>query len=120
MTILRELRVKKGLTTREVKTAIGISDSYISQLETGNAKNPSITSLFAIASFYGVTLEDILDDKGKLKEGDPRYKKRQTSVDTQVHNLAERVAALEKVIISLKSDVDILTEIFTNPSKPAI
>ncbi len=39
---LRELREKKGVNLKEAEQAMGVSNAYISQLETGTKKNSLI------------------------------------------------------------------------------
>lgn len=56
---LRETREQKRLSLRAVATAIGISPSMLSQVETGKI-NPSVTTLYALVSYLDVSLDDLL------------------------------------------------------------
>jgi transcriptional regulator with XRE-family HTH domain len=56
---LRAERRAHGLSLRELATRLGVSPSLISQVETGRA-TPSVSTLYAIASELGVSLDDLL------------------------------------------------------------
>ena len=58
---LRTEREKKGVTTVEVAKAIGVSQSFISHIESGR-KIPSIAVIVDIAKYYGVSLDDLLGE----------------------------------------------------------
>ena len=46
------LRKKAGMTLREVETATGISNAYLSQLETGKIDNPSYKIVRTLINHY--------------------------------------------------------------------
>ena len=46
------MRLKRGMTLREVQKATGISNSYLSQLETGKIKNPSYGVVLKLNTLY--------------------------------------------------------------------
>ena len=46
------MRLKSGMTLREVRKATGISNSYLSQLETGKIKNPSYSVVLKLNTLY--------------------------------------------------------------------
>lgn len=48
----REVREEKGLTLRQVEEATGISNAYLSQLETGKIKKPSFDVVYKLHNFY--------------------------------------------------------------------
>ena len=56
---LRAERRRHGLSLRELAARVGISASLISQVETGRAA-PSVSTLYALASELGVSLDDLL------------------------------------------------------------
>jgi len=68
---LRDLRNKKRLSLREVGEAVGVSGSYLSQIETGERK-PSAEILRKLAPAYGVPVRDILEVAGFLDEPEAR------------------------------------------------
>lgn len=48
----RDLRKQKGLTLREVENITGISNAYLSQLETGKIKSPSHDTVCKLLNLY--------------------------------------------------------------------
>lgn len=57
---LRELREQRGWTLREVEKRAGLSNAYISQLETWNIQNPSPSVLRSLAEVYGKPYETLM------------------------------------------------------------
>jgi hypothetical protein len=57
---LKWCRKVKQKTLREVETATGVSNAYISQLENGRITDPGVKRLSFLAKYYGVTLDDLL------------------------------------------------------------
>jgi HTH-type transcriptional regulator, competence development regulator len=57
--LLSTCRELKRLSLRNVEKKTGISNAYISQLETGKAKNPSLRDAAALAKCYGITVQRI-------------------------------------------------------------
>jgi transcriptional regulator with XRE-family HTH domain len=63
---LRTLREQRGLTVRDLASALGIkSSSYISKLEKG-AKIPSTPLLLKISLLFGVSTDQLLRDDLEL------------------------------------------------------
>lgn len=58
---LKKLRLKKGASLNQVEEYTGVSASYISRLESGERKVPSVVILSQLAVYYKVLLEDILE-----------------------------------------------------------
>ena len=67
---LREARRARGLSLRELADRLGVSPSLISQIETGRA-NPSVSTLYAIASELDVSLDDLLFNDRRPAEAVP-------------------------------------------------
>ena len=63
---LRSLREARGLTLREVEEASGVSNAYLSQLETGKIAKPSPHILHKLASVYGVPYEVLMEKAGYI------------------------------------------------------
>src|SRR5699024_5809506 len=57
---LVELRMNKGVSTREMILSIGQAPSYINNIETG-VNFPSMTAFFYICDFLGVTPSEFFD-----------------------------------------------------------
>jgi transcriptional regulator with XRE-family HTH domain len=61
---IKALRESKGLTLREVEKKTGISNAYLSQLESTKIKQPSPTTLYKLAELYGVRYEVLMEKVG--------------------------------------------------------
>jgi transcriptional regulator with XRE-family HTH domain len=66
---LKELRLLGGLSIRGVEreTNGAISNAYLSQLESGNAGNPSPAILNLLATIYKVPLQEMMEKAGHIK-----------------------------------------------------
>lgn len=73
--LLRQLRLGRGLTLRDVEKKTEISNAYLSQLENGRADQPSPRILHKLAGFYGFPYTELmiaagyLQPKGKANSG---------------------------------------------------
>jgi HTH-type transcriptional regulator, competence development regulator len=63
-TYLASARNRKGLSLRAVEAATGISNAYLSQLETGKIREPSPSNLHKLAGLYGVSYPLLLELAG--------------------------------------------------------
>ena len=57
--ILKDLRLRKGLTLRALAKEVGISPAYLNQIENG-VKIPSFKTLKKLASYYGLEVKDLV------------------------------------------------------------
>ncbi|MFA6355950.1 MAG: helix-turn-helix transcriptional regulator [Candidatus Omnitrophota bacterium] len=66
---LKELRIVKNMTLREVEKTTGdaISNAYLCQLENGKISKPSPHVLQVLAKSYNVPYEDIMAVAGYIK-----------------------------------------------------
>ena len=55
-------REAKGLSLRALEEKAGISNAYLSQIETGKVKEPSLTNLKKIAAAYGVSVSTLIGE----------------------------------------------------------
>ena len=62
----KSMRKAKGLTLRKVEEITGISNAYLSQLETGKIKQPSYTTVITLMMLYSNILG--LDNSWSLKD----------------------------------------------------
>lgn len=69
--LLKTIRKVNGASLRAVEEATGISNAYLSQLERGDAQNPSPDKLHALAEFYNVPYTDLMRAAGYLQTSDP-------------------------------------------------
>jgi transcriptional regulator with XRE-family HTH domain len=60
-TVLRTLREQKGLTQDQVAKRAGVTKPYLSQLESGARKNPSLPVLKRLAKALGVPVTALLE-----------------------------------------------------------
>lgn len=61
---LKCLRQAKHLTLRAVQEETGISNAYLSQLESGRTKQPSPVVLHKLAEIYSVAYEELMERAG--------------------------------------------------------
>jgi transcriptional regulator with XRE-family HTH domain len=59
---LRAIRLRRGLSLRELARRLELSPSAISQIETGKMQ-PSVRTLYALVSEFGVTVDEVLFDE---------------------------------------------------------
>src|SRR5438128_9262963 len=59
---LRAIRIERGVGLRELARRLDLSPSLISQIETGKIR-PSVRTLYALASEFGVTTDELLFDQ---------------------------------------------------------
>jgi transcriptional regulator with XRE-family HTH domain len=77
---LRRIRVAKGLTLREVERRTGVSNAYLSQLETGKIERPAPSFLHRLAGVYDVPYELLMERAGYIKRQEkPEVQKRSLS-----------------------------------------
>jgi len=58
--VLKKLRNAQGLTQEQVAEKAGVSKNYITMLETGTRKSPSLPVLKRLAKALGVSLTELL------------------------------------------------------------
>jgi transcriptional regulator with XRE-family HTH domain len=58
--LLRHTREERGLTLREFAKSLGVSPSYISDVELGHRKTPSMEKLKRIADILNCDLEEMI------------------------------------------------------------
>ncbi len=60
---LRQLRIQRGLTLKELADALGYkTHAYISELESGK-KLPTAGLALRVARYFGVTIDELLKDE---------------------------------------------------------
>lgn len=68
--LLHRLRVEKGVSLRTVERETGVSNAYLSQLESGKAEQPSPHILHKLAGYYGIHYSRLMEAAGHLKPAD--------------------------------------------------
>ena len=61
---IKELRKNRKMTQPELAKAIGVAQSSISEIETGESRNPSALTLVKVAKYFEVDPEHLLTGKG--------------------------------------------------------
>ena len=65
---IRKLRMAQQLSLRDVAASIGISVSYLTQIEHGRRRVPGLPILKRLAPLYKVPLRQLLSSAGYLEE----------------------------------------------------
>lgn len=65
---IRERRLAKGLSKRQLAEKAGISHSEVHRIENGERQNPSVPMLVALADALGIPQDDILVMAGYKKD----------------------------------------------------
>jgi DNA-binding XRE family transcriptional regulator/quercetin dioxygenase-like cupin family protein len=55
---LRDVRLQSGMSLREVARRLGVSPSFISQMENGKSQ-PSVATLYSMAELLGVSIDEL-------------------------------------------------------------
>ncbi|GAO43775.1 helix-turn-helix domain-containing protein [Flavihumibacter petaseus] len=65
---LKQRREAAGLTLRQIEEGAGVSNPYLSQLENGKIKRPSVNILYKVCSFLGIDFDEVLFYAGLIDE----------------------------------------------------
>ena len=65
---LRKVRLATGMSLREVSRQLGVSPSFVSQLENGKSQ-PSVATLYSLAQLLGVSIDELFVVEGE--QGSP-------------------------------------------------
>lgn len=68
---IREERVQRGVSLRALASEVGVSASMISQIENGKSQ-PSVSTLYAITTALGVSIQEVFDAALRPPEPPPR------------------------------------------------
>ena len=87
---LRKLRDRKGVSLKKVEEATGISNAYLSLLETGDRRRlPKPDRLIALADYYNASIKELLKKAGYHEEGDIQETKEQQIEKAFLHVLSD-------------------------------
>lgn len=67
MDILRKVRKERGLTLDEVAAAVGVTTSYISQIERG-LKTPSLEILRSLSKYLNISITRLLEPSAQVSD----------------------------------------------------
>jgi transcriptional regulator with XRE-family HTH domain len=65
---LRDVRLRSGLSLREVARQLGVSPSFVSQLENGKSQ-PSVATLYSLAQLLEVSIDELFSVDGPQVDG---------------------------------------------------
>ncbi len=89
---MRELRRKKGVTQKEMATALGVSQAYLSALEHGNRSAPSFDFIQRVAGYFNIIWDDLEDLMRVAGLSHPRVVIDTAGLDAAYTALANRLA----------------------------
>lgn len=95
MNTLRTLREQTDLTLRQVEEATGLSNAYLSQLESGKIKNPSAQVIYTLAKFYSIPVEQLLIEAGLIVDKEIIPAAKRPSIEKRIDDLEKRIKTLE-------------------------
>lgn len=111
-TRMKELRLKKGLTLKELGKILNVKDNTLSQYETGK-RNPQINFLKEFADFFNVSLDYLLKNNDfKMPNVGYRIKKLRTSKNLNKKALADKLGTSESVIDSWEYGAETPSAVF--------
>lgn len=89
---LRALRRDRGVTLKDLSEALGVSQAYLSALETGRRPRPTPARVDQICAYFGIIWDeaDSLKDLARLSQ--PRVTVDTTGLSPEATRLANRLA----------------------------
>ncbi len=98
---LRAAREARGLSLREVERQSGVSNAYLSQVESGRIKEPSPNVLFKLTELYGAAYEQAMELAGyptpkRPKKGADSFGRLGPISPDEVDQLAEYLAFIRR------------------------
>jgi len=101
---LRSARERKGLSLRAVEEATGISNPYLSQLESGKVRQPSPIVLHKLATLLEVSYADLMRLAGYPIPDEPPASSKLSSASMRFQNVTpEEADALDEYLSFLRS-----------------
>lgn len=87
---LRALREARNQSLREVAELSGVSNAFISQIESGKVRQPSPATLYKLAECYGVPYETLMERAGyPVPQGGVRASKSASNVFQRLGTINE-------------------------------
>lgn len=89
---VRALRRERGVTLKQLANALGVSEAYLSALETGRRPRPTPARVDQICAYFGIIWDeaDALKDLARLSQ--PRVTIDTTGLSANATELANRLA----------------------------
>lgn len=92
-TKMRDLREKKGVTQKEMATALGISPAYLSALEHGRRGAPSWPLVQKIVGYFNIIWDEAEELQRVAESSHPRVVVDTTGLSASATLLANRLAS---------------------------
>jgi DNA-binding transcriptional MerR regulator/quercetin dioxygenase-like cupin family protein len=102
---LRDLRIRKGLSLRELAARTGLSSSYISSIER-SLSSPSVASMSKIAAELDTNVPALLGDSGRIPVNSPvvraNARRVMTAEGVQIEDLSTPAGNLEPLLMTVR------------------
>ena len=89
---LRDLRRERGVTLKDLSEALGVSQAYLSALETGRRPRPTPARVDQICAFFGIIWDEAEALKDLARLSQPRVTIDTTGLSPEATQLANRLA----------------------------
>src|SRR5690242_14170115 len=87
---LREARTRAGLSLRAAARELGVSPSFVSQMENGKSQ-PSVATLYSLAQLLGVSVDELFAAEAPEPSAEPMvaHEDAAETVETGTHRSAD-------------------------------
>lgn len=99
---LKELRSRKGQSLQQVADAIGASKAHIWELESNNAKNPSLNLLRSLAEHFDTSIAYLIDDQEEAEPALEFYRRNLATLNNLEDDQFEVIEQLLNIIAKSK------------------
>ena len=89
---LRTLRKERGVTLKNLSDALGVSQAYLSALETGRRPKPTPARVDQICAYFGIIWDEAEALKDLARLSQPRVTIDTTGLSPEATQLANRLA----------------------------
>jgi transcriptional regulator with XRE-family HTH domain len=89
---LRALRAERGVTLKDLAGALGVSQAYLSALETGRRARPTPARVDQICAYFGIIWDEAEALKDLARLSQPRVTIDTTGLSPEATELANRLA----------------------------
>lgn len=91
-TRLRALRKERGVTLKDLAEALGVSQAYLSALETGRRPRPTPARVDQICAYFGIIWDEAEALKDLARLSQPKVTIDTTGLSPEATQLANRLA----------------------------
>ncbi|MCK4257662.1 MAG: helix-turn-helix domain-containing protein [Halanaerobiales bacterium] len=101
---LKQARKQKGLTLVQVENLTNVSQSYLSKIERGQRKKPSLELIRNLAKLYKVDLNWVIEGFKEYGINDENKRRKKEAIVEQLNYVSEK--DLETILDIIKVFVD--------------